>query len=1013
MRQLELHSKISELLAKQPTNLSAATVLDLISANADAKQYFYSQAGATWFDWLSSNGFLDVVKNPMTGTVRLPELDYLANVAEQIPQKVVDFLLKIPVSAKTFNPPVLGHFWWICKALPAEQLSRIVGKIRDERWVALMGPANRWFEYKKMFKTLADAKDYESVLILAEAVLLVRAKDEIFRDVPGIKQDNPFYFDDVIEAGVLEALVKIDDSVLFKTVKLATSILNRIALLGEKGTEKEYFPWRDRFHFYETDFFALKPGQRTGNFRRDDIIEFMATVKTLIERWTSQNSANTDAILKFYDENVDILPHSIVMWRFRLFALSLCPDIFREKLREALFALFSTPHYREITLGTEYELALQKSFPVLSDIDKRDYVAKVIAYFTEQSDAEANEKQWIKNTGAQILSMIRLQLTPEEIQRAKDAGMEPNSVYKPEPSIGEVRGGFVSPQAPEPKEAFHSHPIPEIAQKLRAEWAPAKLREQDTHENFLTPRNSEGVAQAIKEDMPSRFQEYVANAVLFFERDRLTSHYTYAYLTGVRDVLRDNKAEVSNIAWQGLISLLFAIKQSGETRPFVRGERVRDSYDSLAGWESVHTAMADVVQELIVEKNKVSRSFFDKYRAEVLEVLAYLLNHEDPMPADEEVETAKIKTQIAGSEYMVSDPLTTAINSVRGRSFEAFVQFVYQDGKSFDKNISVKINSDVKRIYEAVLRRENTRAIMYMFGHYVPSFYFRQKEWVHGLLPIIFPTDVSKKHLYLAAWEGYLATTLYKDIFVDAAFQALYERGVALNEEKDPGRRYRKDPDEGIAGHLALAFVNFEGLNFENRLFQAFWSSENKKQQAAFVSFIGRVYVSTENAKNKELLQKQPEIKKKIMHLWDWVLTNCKNPEVFRGFGFWVNHERAVFELPWLAHRLKSTLGIVKGVIEWDYGLTMILPQLATVAPVDALAISRLLFLEGGVRNEERRHSFFWDDKCFETLKILYADPATKTGTIELIDDLIREGGSLFWKLKEILSEPHNEASKH
>lgn len=1006
MRQLELHSKISELLAKQPTNLSAAAVLDLISANADAKQYFYSQAGVTWFDWLSSNGFLDVVKNPMAGTARLPELDYLANVAEQVPQKVVDFLLRIPVSAKTFNPPVLGHFWWICKALPAAQLSRIVGKIRDEKWVALMGPANRWFEYKKMFKTLADAKDYESVLVLAEAVLLVRTKDEISRDVPGIKQDNPFYFDDVIEAGVLEALIKIDDSVLFKTVKLTTSILNQIALLGEKGSGPEYFPWRDRFHFYETDFFALKPGQRAGNFRRDDIIEFMAAVKALIERWASQNCANTDAILKFYAEDIDILPHSIVMWRFRLFVLSLCPDVFKERLREAFFTLFSTARYQEITLGTEYELALQKSFHVLSDMDKHDYVAKVIRYFTEQSTAGDKEKEWVRNTGAQILTMIQSQITPEEIQQAKDAGMAPISAYKPEPSIGEIRGGFVSPQGPEPKEVFHNRPIQEIAQKLQVEWSPAKLREQETHETFLTPRNSEGAAQAIKEDMPSRFQEYIANAGIFFERNKLSSHYTYAYLNSVREVLRDNKTDFSNIDWQGLISLLASIRQSGEVKPFARGERGKDSYDLLAGWESVHMAMADVIQELLVEKNKVFRGVLEKYRAEILSVLAYLLNHEDPTPADEEVETAKIKTQVAGSEYMVSDPLTTAINSVRGRGFEAFVQFVYQDGKNFDKSASIKINADVKALYEAVLKKENTRAMMYVFGHYIPSFFFRQKEWVRGLLPVIFPTDVTKKHLYLAAWEGYLATTLYKDIFVDAAFQALYERGVALNEERDPSRRHRKDPDEGIAGHLALAFVNFEGLNFESRLFQAFWKSENTKQQAAFVSFIGRVYVSTENAKNKELLEKHPEIKKKIMDLWDWVLVNCKNPEVFPGFGFWINHEREVFELPWLAHRLKKTLEIVKGVIDWDYGLTMILPQLATVAPADTLAISRLVFLEGGVKNEERRHSFFWDDKCFETLKILYADPATKTGTVELIDDLIREGGSLFWKLKEILVVP-------
>lgn len=1003
MSQLELHNKINDLLSKAPGELLPAPVLTIISTNADAKQYFYSKASDAWFDWLLNNGFLDAIRNSTVKTGWLPELDYLSRIAGNIPEKVAAFIIATPISTTTFNPAVIDRFWRISGALPAIQLPAIVRKIRDEKWVILMGPANRWYEYEKLFKTLADAKEAESILILAEAVLQVRPKDAIDKDIPGVRRDNPFYFDDLIETGVFQALATVDDTVLYKAVKLGLTILKQIVMLGEKGSEEEYFPRRDRIHFYETDLFSLKLGQKSGTFGRDDIIEFLASIKTMIERWITQNATQPEIANKFYQEDIATLPQSMVTWRFRLFTLTLCPDIFKEYLKEAFFTLFLTEHYSEITLGTEYKLALQKGFHVLSDSDKRAYVAKLISYFNEQSLKSDEEKQWVKNTGIHILSMIQSHLTAEELKQATAAGMEVVSGYTPEPAIGEAHGGFVSPQGPTSKDDFHSTAVPSIATKLQDEWSPRKLAQQETHKDFMNPRNAEGVAQSLKEDMPSRLQEYITNAEKFFEREKLSSHYTYAYLNSLRDVLRDNKTDISSVNWQNLISLLSDIKQSGEAKPFGRRDRAQDTYDLLAGWESVHTAMADVIQELLVERNKITRIDFSGNRGDLLTILAYLLNYADPIPADEEIETAKIKTQVAGSEYMVSDPLTTAINSVRGRAFEAFVQFVYQDGKNFEKSAGTKINPDVKALYEAVLKKENTRAIMYMFGHYIPSFFFRQKDWVISLLPVIFSTEASKKHLYLAAWEGYLAATLYKDIFTEPAFQALYERGVALNEEKDPGRRYRKDPDEGIAGHLALAFVNFDGFNFESNLFRAFWQSENIKQKAAFLSFIGRVYLSTENAKNKELLEKQPEIKKKIMDLWDWVLANCSQETVFHGFGFWVNHERPVIDLSWLAVRFKKTLEITKGVIEWDYGLTMLLPQLAMAAPGDSLAIARLLFLEGGVKNKERRHSFFWDDKCFETLKILYANPDTKSGAIALIDDLIREGGSIFWKLKDIL----------
>ena len=45
---------------------------------------------------------------------------------------------------------------------------------------------------------------------------------------------------------------------------------------------------------------------------------------------------------------------------------------------------------------------------------------------------------------------------------------------------------------------------------------------------------------------------------------------------------------------------------------------------------------------------------------------------------------------------------------------------------------------------------------------------------------------------------------------------------------------------------------------------------------------------------------------------------------------------------------------------------------------------------------------FMYDEEWFGAIKTLYENAYTKDDSYKLIDNLIREGGSMFWKLKEI-----------
>ena len=184
-------------MSKQSIKLDVERVRKLINLNFDARQYFFSKVDERWLDWLWDNGFFEPIKkkaeDPTKYGYKMPDLIYLVRISEKYPQRVAEIILDKDVAASkdNFNPEVVDRFLYISSTLPASELSRVVTKIRKENWVSLMSIFNHWgFEYEKMLKELANAKDYEGLLVLSEAILSVKQKSE--DDIQSISY-NSFY----------------------------------------------------------------------------------------------------------------------------------------------------------------------------------------------------------------------------------------------------------------------------------------------------------------------------------------------------------------------------------------------------------------------------------------------------------------------------------------------------------------------------------------------------------------------------------------------------------------------------------------------------------------------------------------------------------------------------------------------------------------------------------------------------------------------------------------------------
>lgn len=986
-RQIDAHKEIDDIIKYTPQDIEPPIIKELVGLNPDANQYFFFKADEKWLKWLWKNGFLEAIKekapDPNSYGFRMPELHYLVNVAEKKPDTVTNIICSFEISSKNFNPEVVDQFTRITSKLPARCLKKVVKKIRDEEWIKLMGKYTQYgFEYADIFETLHKAGDFQSMLVLAEAILLIRSKEEIKERKISYSGDDVFYIHDLVETKVFTYLAEMLDEYLEKALSIVINAFTE-AIKDEGG-----------YLLMDEDFFTLNLSSVAGHTYREELKFLAATIIELIRKVFGNESLDNEKIYKKYFGK---LPNNQITKRLKLFVLSLEPQLFINELKAEYFKLFKTEKIMEVLYGAEYERALKAGFSYLADNQKREYVTKVIKLFS--SAKEENDKRWKRHYASCILSTISKDLTQEEIALAKKNEFKIDPKYEPEPSIGRIRGGTVTPRSPLSSDNFASLTIKDIAERLRGELSPGELQKRYKNDDFLNPRDANGVAEQLKGDIKNRIGDYLKNATLFFDREKLIPHYTNAHLRGIKETLSENRGEINKLSYVELFKLLLLIKNSGEKESFSKTDK--DSEGRwLSNWNSVHSAIADLIEELIKQEDKNTLLNFKQYRARVLEILEYLLNFEDPIPEDEKLKTARMTVKPSGeSEYSISDPFSVAINSVRGQTFQTLLHFVYQDASS---NENIKLADDVKALYDKLLKKENTRAVMFMFGHYLPSFYFRDMKWTRSIFNEIFESESKDKYLKLAVWEGYLSNNLYNELFFEPYIQKLYSKNITLSLSY-PKQKFFKDPQELLAIHLALAFVHYEKFGFDNKLFKEFLDKASVKQLSEFISFLGRSFVAGENF-NVLKDEKSPWRIKRVKDFWELTLKNKNDSQSLKEFGTWIEVSNNVFEVEWLAKKIRQTLDATGGELKWDYGLIKSIERLASEAPQDTLTILEKHFL-WLIENDKQFLPIQDDKEWYNAFKILYEseDKKISDNTYSLINKLIEKGGRQFWSLEDIV----------
>ncbi len=157
-----------------------------------------------------------------------------------------------------------------------------------------------------------------------------------------------------------------------------------------------------------------------------------------------------------------------------------------------------------------------------------------------------------------------------------------------------------------------------------------------------------------------------------------------------------------------LFGLFNVIKNDGQREPFKR----KDDKSWLADWIEVHKIITDIL--LYILENKETKAVIHQaHQEEIKNLIAYLLTISDSPSKEKETPES-------------SEPYHAAINSVRGRAYEAFVVFTGNNGKT--------LTEDVKRQFLNVLE-DKSLAVRFVVGRYLATFYFRDKEFITENLP--------------------------------------------------------------------------------------------------------------------------------------------------------------------------------------------------------------------------------------------------------------------------------------
>lgn len=756
------------------TERSRSETVRLIRASAANLDYFFSRLDASWLPFLLDEGFFLNPTPPETGTTKegqswvrfpnWPESHYLARVAAENPERVVEAIERIPATA---NPRVHQDIVTAATALPGELAARIAGP--EQRWLARY--EGHLVSYPgaagDLLAHLAEEGQTSAAFRLAGTLLKVSAAPEdggrsARRQAVAITSE--WEYGRIVEKA-WRAMMEAEPEKAFRF--LCHRLADAIEFGIDEGSNFDpSYIWRSAIENH---------AQNTGNSLLDTLVEAVRDV-ALAE--AEKGGESRDLVL----DELARYKRSLFR-RLSLFVLARFGSI--EQVADALAgdALID-----DVNVWHEYAELLRTRFGDLDPTQREPILALIAAgpdrelttfqqeHGITEEQLEIRRRYWRLERYALIAEHLDGEVKSEYESLLAEFG-EPDH-----PTFHSVVSHWSGPTSPYGVEELLEMGAAGTLEALRA-WEPEDDPEKPS---------SEGLGRILESAVEKEAQGFAEIATEFAP---LAPDYVRGLLGGLAKAAKEKTA----FSWEPVLDLCERVVTSGL-------EPTGDGGDAPTNW--LRRTTASLLSDGL---NKGEAEIPIVERVRVWQIIETCLSDPDPAPERDE-----------GHE-----PATVAINSVRGEALHAAIRYALWLERALEVEKSFKGIESVPEFAAAVDRCldpsiERSLAIRAVLGQWFVQFVRMDEEWATSLVPNLFPAGGEAAPFFSAAWNAYV---IFNRAYI-AVFEVLresYDLAVERFEEVDENRYIAGNPREHLGEHLFyLRFNDAIDLAPDN-LFARFW----------------------------------------------------------------------------------------------------------------------------------------------------------------------------------------------
>lgn len=796
----------------RPSKPQVREALDLIRDEAYARYFFAllgQLANVGWLVPLASAGAFDEPPEPIRvgdGTLELPTWPasgYLARIGAESPREVLEIARRV----RTHNSRVIVDLLYACLQMAPADAAEIVPKL--DEWIETPYLSLIPEQAGDLLGHLAKGEEWGAALSLVEILtrpLLPPSPDQQAVRPWGLVEVQPrfdkWYFDRVVrsqvgtiaEAKPLQVL-DILETQLRRAIELELSVADSLVVsdhsLGWRAAIESHEQNRSRTEFKNVIVEIIRDLGETIATREPEVMEKIAG------KWLEHEYS--------------------IFRRLAIHLVRLQPECYPDLLIQ-LFSdranLDDTVIHHEfyLLLESAFDKAPQKAQEQLLEWivegEPPDELERSREFYRDRYGEEPPDdvvRKWKEHWTLTRLWALRSHELPTESQGELDrlvAEMGPPQ----HPDFLIYTTTHFGPATPISRAKLEHMTADEVVQRLLS-WEPPK--------DASTMLSREGLGRALEGAVKSKPRTYSWATTRFLQAGILRDYYLQRLLWGLHEAWASGR----HLSWKPIL----------------------DACDQIVHWreEWADEARRRVADLLTTALRKPDHYLPKKYMREARDLLLELVNDPDPRPDFEE---KWLSTN--------PDPVSLAINSVRGKALEALLDYAKRhkdlwrtEERTYRRYAPSRYDFDhqVRKALDDRLVLDESRAIRSVFGERLLLLYWLDKDWTRERLPQLFPARPGARELWQATWDAYVSfSKVSREVFELLRPQyrrALKELGARSRMGQEPSRSAYS-----LAQHLMIAYwVGLEGLDHRPGLLGLFYDQAPNQIRSQAVWMLWRL----------------------------------------------------------------------------------------------------------------------------------------------------------------------------